>query len=1029
MSTIVELLPNGDSEGVGWQDQVAGTTNLFQKIDETAAAPNDADWLVGPNPYPKRYTAAFQDPTIASNERIARVRLRLRLRAATADPYRLYFRYRNNVTGEVTAEESIPMNTTTFTSFTRPWYTTAPAGGRDPHVLPWSQQLASRIGIQMYAKASGGSLRVSQVSLELDKRTRATVTGVTVTGATTTTKPDISATYSDSVDNEDSTRHQVKVFDSGVYGASGFNPDASPAAWESGTVLRTIPADGGVVAATVGQDLVNGRTYKAYVRAAKPFNGDPWWTEWAASSPFTISLTPPAAPSLAVTADVDLTFSKLRTRLEVVGGAINLLSPDDSDLEGGVGTWVAHNNCTVAQSAAQANNGTKSLALTSVAAGDMEAKAAVGTAGVPVVSGRQYTMIWSTRAATAGRGQLGRITWYDAAGAFISNDSSTAPANSTGGWTQGKVIRNAPAGAAFAGPRVVIQATGGAGEVHYLDTISFHEGTSTVWQPGGNSTDLLVVERAQLNDGILNLAHPQVASGTEQTLTQAGYFVSDPLDSLLSDERTSVAGRRSLGWVVGSTTSKLTIGLPAGTFGLDQAAYALLAIPGATMVLSLYARASTATTATLALEAVDQAGNVLGAASSKAITIPAGAAFARFSIPLSGVHADAVFLRASITNTSGQAGQTVNVDAVQLREDTAAAALLAGDVSTFDATAGGWVNNANATVARVTTPTRSGAGALGLTSVAAGTMSARHANAVAGAVPVTAGRTYTLDGWFRAATTPRSCQVGINWFDAGQNFLASSFAAPVADTTTGWTQLLVLDAAPAGAALAQLIAQVSSTGGASEVHYVDDVMLRLTDPDSQAWASGQGRTLGWQAVRGGDALPPGSSDNPRVLYDEEAPPGRVLLYRATAVRTPDTVNRLSSTPTVDAAVKLAPPAQHVLKDPLNPQEAMPVRIMDGPDQIAEDAEVLRPIGRRDPVVVSAGMTGRDRQLILLAEGQLAIAQLERLLKVPSALLLQFGADLGGGMRYVRLTSRDLQIVADWRALFVTADSLEVGAPV
>jgi len=133
--------------------------------------------------------------------------------------------------------------------------------------------------------------------------------------------------------------------------------------------------------------------------------------------------------------------------------------------------------------------------------------------------------------------------------------------------------------------------------------------------------------------------------------------------------------------------------------------------------------------------------------------------------------------------------------------------------------------------------------------------------------------------------------------------------------------------------------------------------------------------------------------------------------------------------TVAPAVKLALPASHVLKDPLDPQTAMPVRVMAAPEQVQEDTEVLRPLDRPDPVVVSASMTGRDVQLVLLAEGLTAKAQLEQLALVRGALLLQFAT---GGMRYVRLLSRSFDVVRPDDvnpAVFVTADSVEVGAPV
>jgi len=307
MSTIVELVPNADKEIVSAQNQASGTTNLYQSVDETAGSPNDADYIRVQATYPARYTPEFQDITIASNERVSRVRLRLRTSNATAGVDGIRFRFRNNATGQLLTEDQFIQSTSSWVARTRAWTTVAPGN------VPWTQLLVNRIGVQFYAKNPNGTLRVSQCSVEVDKYTQATVSGVTVTGNTTTTHPNVAATYNDTVDTQDADRFEVKVFDSAVYGLAGFDPATTTPTWTSGRVLGNTAA-GGTISQDVGADLVDGRTYKAFVRAAKPFNGSPWWTAWVASSAFTMVLTKPSAPLLAVTADVDLTFSKLRTR-------------------------------------------------------------------------------------------------------------------------------------------------------------------------------------------------------------------------------------------------------------------------------------------------------------------------------------------------------------------------------------------------------------------------------------------------------------------------------------------------------------------------------------------------------------------------------------------------------------------------------------------------------------------------------------------------------------------------------------------
>jgi len=60
-------------------------------------------------------------------------------------------------------------------------------------------------------------------------------------------------------------------------------------------------------------------------------------------------------------------------------------------------------------------------------------------------------------------------------------------------------------------------------------------------------------------------------------------------------------------------------------------------------------------------------------------------------------------------------------------------------------------------------------------------------------------------------------------FDIDRVLLA--YGSTVADSTGGWTQAVAQLTAPSGAAWCNARVQVLSTGGAAEVHYVDDVLL------------------------------------------------------------------------------------------------------------------------------------------------------------------------------------------------------------
>jgi hypothetical protein len=154
----------------------------------------------------------------------------------------------------------------------------------------------------------------------------------------------------------------------------------------------------------------------------------------------------------------------------------------------------------------------------------------------------------------------------------------------------------------------------------------------------------------------------------------------------------------------------------------------------------------------------------------------------------------------------------------------AAEALVSG---TFESAIGTWANESNAAApVRSTAQAQTGTASMLMESLAAGSMTVRHAPAPAATngVAVTPSTIYWVVASLRAATAGRLCQVGVNWYDSAGTFLATDFGATATDTTTGWTTPPVLKVtSPANAALAIAIVRVQSTAAAAEQHYVDDV--------------------------------------------------------------------------------------------------------------------------------------------------------------------------------------------------------------
>lgn len=162
---------------------------------------------------------------------------------------------------------------------------------------------------------------------------------------------------------------------------------------------------------------------------------------------------------------------------------------------------------------------------------------------------------------------------------------------------------------------------------------------------------------------------------------------------------------------------------------------------------------------------------------------------------------------------------------------------LTGDNTGFEATAGSWTGAGNCSTARSTAQAHTGTASLGMTSVAAGNMQA--ASCVASAIPDTPGTgapglglkcnpgdTINAKGWFRAAVSARSCNVGVDFYDTSGTAIGSTLrGSNVADTTTGFTQVTAAVTAPQGTAYARLNPQVVATGAAAELHYFDDASL------------------------------------------------------------------------------------------------------------------------------------------------------------------------------------------------------------
>lgn len=397
-----------------------------------------------------------------------------------------------------------------------PWVTV------DPDRQAWTEPTVDALQAEITWYASTGNLflRIAELYVDVDVNNQPVVTAPTVTGASSTTRPSATTTYTDA-DGDEQKTIRWKVFSAGQYGASNFSPDTSPATWDSGEL------GGPSTSVTIGADLVNGIAYRLYVKAAQLWptpQGPLWYSDWQFTG-FTMVLTPPATPTLAVSTVATAPGGRV---LADVTAPVNLLTSDNSTFEGGLGQWASLANCTITQSATNPAEGTFAMQMSSTAAGDMTARSGNEPfLGQHVKGGVTYTALASFRTAVSARSCAVGFRWQDGAGTAIGADVyGSNITDGTGGYTQAVATAAAPTNAKSAQVLVKVIATGGAAEIHRVDKVDLHAGSGTVWTPGGMASQSVTLERGERVDDSRgardNWAHPDVASAGSVRMT-AGY--------------------------------------------------------------------------------------------------------------------------------------------------------------------------------------------------------------------------------------------------------------------------------------------------------------------------------------------------------------------------------------------------------------------------------------------------------------------------------------------------------------------------
>lgn len=280
---ITIVRPNATAAGEALYTKTGGPTTAFSALSD------DSD-----STYIAKATAVagaasilldFGTTTIGTAQRVKRVRMRAKVSTPNSTgklnfylgsriDNQNYFHSATSVRGSVAIGTVVG-----------PWQNSAPNG------TDWSQASINGLrGRFTEYNDSTNVARIYEAYIDVDISTQPTITVSNPTGTiTTSAAPDVIWAFSDT-DGETQSFYEIKVYTSAQYGAGGFSPDTSVSTWTSGEIGSTDDT------APIGDLLTNG-TYRAYVRAAKSINGQPFWSSWAYSQ-FTLNFTAPTTPTL-----------------------------------------------------------------------------------------------------------------------------------------------------------------------------------------------------------------------------------------------------------------------------------------------------------------------------------------------------------------------------------------------------------------------------------------------------------------------------------------------------------------------------------------------------------------------------------------------------------------------------------------------------------------------------------------------------------------------------------------------------------
>lgn len=265
----------------------------------------------------------------------------------------------------------------------------------------------------------------------------------------------------------------------------------------------------------------------------------------------------------------------------------------------------------------------------------------VRTLGIPVKSGKSYTLSAYSRAKTTPRNVVLDIRWYSEDETLLGTAGESSGNNATGTWTRPAFsTSSAPDNAKFAVPYIRIEGCSSA-EVHYIDAVQFEESAEPTNFVDARRTDIVLV-----SNRVNLLTNPSFEVNT------SGWSCSTANATIA----TSATGALDF-----STTSLTATPTSSGVVTIETDSFAHDVVAGSEYSLSFYAkRTGTATTATANISWYTEGGTLIS--TSSGTTTNLNIAFGRVSItataPTTAVHAKVS------TSWTGGTGNVLFVDAV-----------------------------------------------------------------------------------------------------------------------------------------------------------------------------------------------------------------------------------------------------------------------------------------------------------------------------------------------------------------------------